>query len=86
MLSGILLCDGAAALGFGVGFGVGLYTVSGSIKDMRDRDAFRVAFLRGKKMNQSILDWDPWPHMERPLEDVRAELGVVPIDAIPAVP
>ena len=40
-------------------------------------EAFRKAFEAGKGMNVNLVTWDPWPHMERPLNDVRAELGLV---------
>lgn len=37
------------------------------------------AFRRGLAMKVDISrNWDPWPHLARPLEDVRRELGVVP--------
>jgi len=54
-------------------------------KGQLDLDAYRIAYLRGRAMNQSILNWDPWPHMERSLDEVRTDLGIPPADAIPAV-
>jgi len=37
------------------------------------------AFRRGLSMKTDISrNWDPWPHLARPLADVRRELGVVP--------
>ena len=43
---------------------------------MFDLDAFRKAFEAGKGMNTNLVTWDPWPHMERPLDEVRAELNL----------
>ncbi|MCA9716384.1 MAG: hypothetical protein KC468_17055 [Myxococcales bacterium] len=34
------------------------------------------AFELGAGMKRSLVGWDPWPHMARPLVEVRAELGV----------
>ena len=46
-------------------------------KNMLDIETYRKAFLRGKSLNTNLMYWDPWPHMERSLEDIRAELGLV---------
>ncbi len=50
-------------------------------KGMLDVDSFREAYARGRAMNTNLLTWDPWPSLERPLEEVRAELGVPPLAA-----
>ena len=44
-----------------------------------DLDAMKWAYLRGKALTQSLVRWDPWPHMARTLESVRVELNVPPI-------
>jgi hypothetical protein len=46
-------------------------------KNMLEFDSFRKAFLRGKSLNTNLMNWDPWPHMERSVEELRAELGLV---------
>ena len=48
------------------------------------REAVRVmianrTFERGKALKCNLLSWDPWPHMGRPLDDVREELGIPPL-------
>ena len=45
-------------------------------KGMLDLETFQVAYRRGRAMTTNLIGWDPWPHMERPLDEVRAELGV----------
>jgi len=45
-------------------------------RGMFDLDAFRREFLRGRQVKVNLLHWDPWPHMARPIAEVRAELGV----------
>ena len=47
-------------------------------KGLLDFEAFRAAYLRGQTCNVDLTTWDPWPHMERPLEEVRAELAIAP--------
>jgi uncharacterized tellurite resistance protein B-like protein len=42
-----------------------------------DIDRFMTAVARGRSLNVDLIEWDPWPHMDRPLDDVRAELGIV---------
>lgn len=41
-----------------------------------DIEALLSAVERGQAMTVNLVDWDPWPHMARPLSEVRAELGV----------
>jgi len=48
-------------------------------KHQLDLDAYQIAYERGRAMNQSLVNWDAWPHMERPLEAVRQELGIPPL-------
>ena len=45
-------------------------------RDMLDVDRYLDAVERGRAMNVDLLEWDPWPHMERDLDEVRAELGI----------
>ncbi|MCX4247910.1 hypothetical protein [Paraliomyxa miuraensis] len=46
------------------------------VKGALDIERFLAAVQRGRAMTVSLVDWDPWPHMERPLDEVRAELGL----------
>jgi hypothetical protein len=39
-------------------------------------DTFQVAFRRGTAVHTDLRSWDPWPHMGKPLGEVRAALGV----------
>ncbi|MCB9596854.1 MAG: hypothetical protein H6719_29295 [Sandaracinaceae bacterium] len=39
-------------------------------------EPFRAAFARGAALNVDLRDWDPWPHMSEPLDEVRAQLRV----------
>jgi uncharacterized tellurite resistance protein B-like protein len=48
-------------------------------RNQLDLDAYEDAYRRGAARNQSLLNWDPWPYMEWPLEKLRAELGVPPL-------
>lgn len=43
-----------------------------------DIESYHRAYLRGRALTVNLLYWDPWPHMHRPLDEVRAELGVLP--------
>jgi uncharacterized tellurite resistance protein B-like protein len=45
-------------------------------RGMLDIDRYMEAVARGRAMNVNLLDWEPWPHMPRPLEELRAELGI----------
>jgi uncharacterized tellurite resistance protein B-like protein len=47
-------------------------------RELVDVDTFMTAYERGKAMRSTLVGWDPWPHVERPLAEVRAELGVAP--------
>tara|TARA_B100001750_G_C15449917_1_gene568342 strand:- start:79 stop:1014 length:936 start_codon:yes stop_codon:yes gene_type:complete len=38
------------------------------------RAPFEAAAARGAGMGIDLRDWDPWPHMARPLSEVRADL------------
>src|SRR5262249_5763607 len=45
-----------------------------------DVDKVMVALSRGAACNADLSDnWDFWPHMPRPLDEVRAELGIPPL-------
>jgi len=41
-----------------------------------DFDRFHAAYRRGRAVRVNLLTWDPWPHMERPLSELRVELGI----------
>ena len=45
-------------------------------KGQLDVVAFMQAVERGRAMQASLVGWDPWPHVARPLAEVRAELGL----------
>jgi ubiquinone biosynthesis protein Coq4 len=36
------------------------------------------AYERGLACNVDLTDWDYWPHVDRPIEDVRRDLGIPP--------
>ena len=46
-------------------------------KGMLDIEAFLAAVERGRGLAVDLTQWDPWPHMERPLVEIRAELQLV---------
>lgn len=46
-------------------------------RGMLDIDRYQEAVERGRAMKVNLMDWDPWPHMARPLDEVRDELGIV---------
>ena len=46
-------------------------------KNMLEIESYSKAYMRGKSLNTNLMNWDPWPHMERPVEELRAELGLV---------
>jgi uncharacterized tellurite resistance protein B-like protein len=50
-------------------------------KGRLDLDTFLEAFRRGQALECNLLHWDPWPHMERKLDDVRTELGIPALSA-----
>ncbi len=37
---------------------------------------FIAAYARGEQLDVDLRFWDPWPHMERPVSDVRRQLGM----------
>jgi uncharacterized tellurite resistance protein B-like protein len=45
-------------------------------KGQLDVVAFMQAVERGRAMKTSLVGWDPWLHVARPLAEVQAELGV----------
>ena len=45
-------------------------------RELLDIEAFMEAVERGRTLAVDLMDWDPWPHMARPLHDVRIELGL----------
>jgi uncharacterized tellurite resistance protein B-like protein len=46
-------------------------------KGLVDVDTFMAAYERGKALKRTLVGWDFWPHVERPLAEVRAEFGLV---------
>jgi hypothetical protein len=63
---------------FHMGFAVLGDDYIGTAKGKFDPDAAVDAFERGLKVKVDLTDWDFWPHVARPIDDVRRELGVVP--------
>jgi len=54
---------------------------------MLDVEKVAVALARGAACNIDLSDhWDFWPYMPRPLDDVRRELGIPPLEAPPGTP
>lgn len=45
-------------------------------KGQLDVVAFMQAVERGRAMKASLVGWDPWPHVARPLTEVQSELGL----------
>jgi hypothetical protein len=41
-----------------------------------DWNAIMEGYSLGRKLAVDLREWDPWPYMQRPLQDVRQELGV----------
>lgn len=41
-----------------------------------DWNALTEGYTLGRKLNVDLRDWDPWPSMNKPLEEVRRELGI----------
>ena len=49
-----------------------------------DPDALIAAYRRGAALNVDLNDgWDPWPLFGEPVEAVRAQLNVLPVEAFP---
>lgn len=46
------------------------------VKGALDIERFLAAVERGRAMKVGLVEWDPWPHMERPIDEVREELGL----------
>lgn len=67
------------ALQFHLGIRVSPY--SPREKGFFDPHRVRRALARGAAVRRDLsVDWDYWPDLERPLEDVRRELGVPPLN------
>ena len=64
------------ALQFHLGIRVSPYSPSDT--GLFDAAPVLGALERGAASNTDLSAWDPWPHFARPLEEVRAELGVPP--------
>jgi hypothetical protein len=62
--------------------GVPLADFAGSATGALDPRKFWVAWSRGDQLTGDTLarDWDFWAHVDRPLDDVRAAMGVPPLD------
>ncbi len=50
----------------------------GVSKGQFDPEAVVDAFQRGLAATTDITQWDPWPHMARPIDEVRRELNITP--------
>ncbi len=68
----------ALTMMFHVGYPVLGDDYIGVAKGNFDPEAAIDAFARGRAVTVDLTEWDYWPHVERPLDDVRRELGVVP--------
>jgi hypothetical protein len=62
--------------------GVPLADFAGSATGALDPRKFWVAWSRGDQLTGDTLarDWDFWALVDRPLDDVRAAMGVPPLD------
>ncbi len=58
--------------------GIQVSPYSHSLRGTFDPEVAIEALQRGAACKEDLIQWDYWPHMERPLEEVRAELGIVP--------
>ena len=62
--------------------GVGISDFSGAATGKLDPRKFWVAWTRGDQLTGDTLskEWDFWAHVDEPLDDVRAAMGVPPLD------
>ena len=68
----------ATTMIFHLGFPVLGDNYIGTAKGAFDAKRAARAYQRGLGCTVDLTDWDYWPHVERPLTDVRRELGIVP--------
>jgi len=67
---------GVIALGiFGFHLGIALPNIA-ACRGGFDWQAVMEGYTLGRKLNVDLRQWDPWPYMNRPLEEVRRELGI----------
>jgi hypothetical protein len=61
--------------------GVHITNVAGDFKGALDPEKFWAAWTRGSALVVDVFDdaWDFWSHVDRPLEDMRAEYEVPPL-------
>lgn len=83
--AGFVRDDGFMFLFFGIAqfhLGHKLTPIADAYVGKLDVDAVMTALARGAACKVDISDgWSFWPHVERPLAEVRAELGVTPLAA-----
>ena len=60
---------------FGFHLGIALPNIT-ACRGGFDWSAVSEGYHLGRKLNVDLRNWDPWPYMNRPLEDVRRELGL----------
>ena len=80
--SGFMRQDGFAFLFFGImQFHLGLRVTPVARPEVGhfDVDKVMTALARGAACGVDISEWDFWPHLARPLSEVRAALGVPPV-------
>jgi ubiquinone biosynthesis protein Coq4 len=83
--SGFVRNDGFAFLFFGIvqfHLGVKLTPIADPEVGFFDVDKVMTALARGAACKIDLSDqWDFWPYMARPLDEVRAALGIPPLAA-----
>lgn len=60
---------------FGFHLGIALPNIA-ACRGGFDWRAVSEGYRLGRKLNVDLRDWDPWPYMNRPLEDVRRDVGL----------
>lgn len=81
--SGFMRSDGFAFLFFGIvqfHLGVKVTPIADGYVGLFDVDKVMTALARGAACKVDLSDrWDFWPYLPRPLDEVRAELGIPPL-------
>jgi tellurite resistance protein len=68
----------AVTMIFHLGFPVLGDDLIGTARGAFDAKKAARAYERGLAMRTDITEWDYWPHVARPIDEVRAELGIAP--------
>lgn len=68
----------ATTMIFHLGFPVLGDDYIGTAKGSFDAKRAARAYERGLATKTDLTEWDYWPHVARPIDEVRAELGIVP--------